>query len=381
MEIDKETQLFELIVPRKIEWDAAHKAPCIQVRATVWVPSGSVINALTINTQQFDVNIDKGLVLGALDGVNIRSAAGDITAPAIDANSNDKDVVPYTLSSREIRVHTASGTVTGWYPLYDLLEIDTASGDITVNVGPKPVNPQFVRPATFRVRSASGTIKVDEPIASAQKAARPDRAFPPRDYTVDITTASGDITADVAASSSAFFRSQSGDLKLSIWPVLDSGLLMAASTPEPHIETDTKSGDTDVNILEPMWTSLATVGSTIPPLEPYDPKSGRPPYLVLTEDSDAAEVSVSKPALSVLKSKHKSISGKVKLSYPASWEGILFAESVSGSQDYQGKDLKLTHEGGSFMKIIRGRKGNGYSSLEVNTVSGDQVAVIGERDN
>jgi hypothetical protein len=328
---------------------------------------------------QLDINVDKGFVLGALEGVNIRSASGDISAPTIDASNTDKEVVPYTLSSREIRIHTASGDVKGWYPLYDLLEIETASGDITTNVGPKPANPQDVQSATFRVRSASGTIKIDEPIASAQKAPRPDREFPPRDYKVDIITASGDITANVAASSSATFRSQSGDLKLHIWPVLDSGLLMAASTANPYLETDTKSGDTEVNLLEPLWTSPATIGSTIPPLEPYDPKSGRDPYFVLAEDS-SAEVSVSAPALSLLQSKHKSISGKVKIFYPKSWEGILYAQSVSGSQDYQGKGLNIKHEGGTFMKIIRGNKGKGYSSLEVNTVSGDQVAVIGERE-
>ena len=61
-------------------------------------------------------------------------------------------------------------------------------------------------------------------------------------------------------------------------------------------------------------------------------------------------------------------------------EGILFAQSASGSQDFHGKGLQITREGGTFMKIIRGRKGKGYSSLEVNSVSGDQVALIGERE-
>ncbi|CAG7565142.1 unnamed protein product [Fusarium equiseti] len=380
LKIHKESQLVELIVPRKIDWSVTDKAPCIQIRATIWAPRAAIINALTINTVQLDVNIAKGFVLGALDGVNIRTVSGDINAPAIDANNTKKDLVPYTLSSREIRVHTTSGQVTGWYPLYDLLDVGTVSGDITTNVGPKPANPQYVRPATFRVRSASGTIKVDEPIDRAQKASRPDREFPPRDYTVDIITASGDITADVAASSSASFKSQSGDLNLRVWPVLDSSLLIAAAG-KPYLETDTKSGTTQVNVLEPLWTSLATIGGAIPPFEPYDPKTGHEPYIVLREDSDVAEVKVSKPAFSVLQSKHKSVSGSIKLSYPASWEGVLFAQSVSGSQDFQGKGLQITHEGGTFMKIIRGRKGKGYSSLEVNSVSGDQVALIGERDH
>jgi hypothetical protein len=109
MYVDNATQLVELVVPRKIDWNATESTPCIQVRATLWVPRGSVINTLTINTSQFNVIIDQGLVLGALDGVNIRSASGDINAPTIDVTSTDKAADPYTLSSREIHIHTFVG--------------------------------------------------------------------------------------------------------------------------------------------------------------------------------------------------------------------------------------------------------------------------------
>ncbi|UZP39921.1 hypothetical protein NXS19_007737 [Fusarium pseudograminearum] len=380
VDIDKTMQFIEVIVPRRMAHNTSESTPCIQVRVTIWVPDGSVINTLTLNTAQFDVIIDPGVTLGALGGVNIRTASGDVTTLGLDGTTTDKDAALYNLSSREIHIHTASGDVKGWYPLYDLLDIGTASGDVTTSIGPKPVNPQDVKSATFKVRSASGTITIDEPIAGAQKAPRPDREFPPRDYIVDIITASGDIKANVAASSSASFKSQSGDLELQIWPVLDSSLMTGVtSLASPNLVTDTKSGDTSVKLLEPLWTSPATIGSVIPPLEPYDPKSGRDPYFVLTEESET-EAGVSKPVFGLLQSKHKSISGNVKLSYPASWEGILYAQSMSGSQHYQGKDLKITREGGTFMNIIRGRKGTkGYSSLEVETVSGDQDAVIGDK--
>ncbi|KAM0361572.1 hypothetical protein ACHAPZ_003126 [Fusarium culmorum] len=380
VDIDETMQFIEVVVPRKMAHSTSKSTPCIQVRVSIWVPQGSVINNLTLNTAQFDVIIDPGVTLGALGGVNIRTASGDVTTPGLDGTSTGKDAAPYNLSSREIRIHTASGDVKGWYPLYDLLDIGTASGDVTTSIGPKPVNPQDVKSATFKVRSASGTITIDEPIAGAQKAPRPDREFPPRDYIVDIITASGDIKANVAASSSASFKSQSGDLQLQIWPVLDSSLMTGVtSLASPNLVTDTKSGDTSVKLLEPLWTSPATIGSTIPPLEPYDPKSGRDPYFILTEESET-ESSVSKPVFGLLQSKHKSISGNVKLSYPASWEGILYAQSMTGSQHYQGRDLKITREGGTFMNIIRGRKGTkGYSSLEVETVSGDQEAQIGEK--
>ncbi|KAF4462472.1 hypothetical protein FALBO_10713 [Fusarium albosuccineum] len=381
VDYDKETQLLKMTTPARIDWELADKAPCIQIRATIWAPRESVVKALAIDTLHLNVDIKEGLILGAADGVVIRSTVGHVKSPALDAESKDKKKMPYTLSSREIRVHTTSGNIDGWYPLYDLLDIESVSGDISTGVGPKPVDPQEVKSATLRVRSGSGKISVDEPLDQAVKAARPDRAFPPRDYIVDLLTASGDITADVAASSFAKFGSQSGDLKIRVWPVLDSGLLTAADdSDKPVLETDTKSGDSEVTVLEPLWTSLATIGETIPPLTPKNPEDE--PYLIMPpriQDTRSDKVSVTDtPALSVLSSKHKSISGRVTLRYPSSWEGYLFAQTISGKQDFRGKDLQLTHEGGAFTKLLKGRKGNGYSQLDVRTVSGDEDALIGK---
>ncbi|KAF4961016.1 hypothetical protein FGADI_531 [Fusarium gaditjirri] len=375
---NKTTQVFELKVPRRVDWSSSNKAPCIQIRITVSAHRETILDHLNIETQQLDVELKEGVVLGVQNGINIRSASGDITSPGMKTIKG-KEFVPYTLSSREIRIHTASGDVKGWYPLYDLLDIETASGDIITNIGPKPANPRNVRPAEFRVRSASGTVKIDEPLTSARKAARPDREFPPRDYTIDVITASGDITADVAASSLASFKSQSGDLKLQIWPVLDSSLLTINEKAKPTVITDTKSGDTHVTILEPLWTSLATIGETIPPAKPYDPTDSSDPYIVLPEGSELAEISLARPVLSVLHSKHKSVSGKIELYYPNSWEGIFLANSISGSQEFKGKDVTVDHGRGSIPPhLISGRKGKGFSQLDVSTVSGDQFALLGE---
>ncbi|KAM5382858.1 hypothetical protein ACJZ2D_002249 [Fusarium nematophilum] len=388
VEYDEDTQLFKMITPQRVSWDVSTQAPCIQIRATVWVPRDSIINALGINTLHLDVDVKEGFVLGVMQGVAIHSTSGDVRTPSLEAGSKDDVVVlPYTLSSREIRVHTTSGDVKGWYPLYDLLDIQTVSGDVAASIGPKPADPQGVRPAELRVRSSSGAITLDEPIDRAAQTVRPDRAFPPRDYIVDLVTASGDITASLAASSIASFKSQSGDLKLRLWPVLDSGLLAAAegkASNKPALETDTKSGITQVTILEPLWTSLATIGEAIPPLVPDDPEDEHEPYLVMPPRSHGSksggdEFSIADaPALSVLSSKHRSISGDIKLRYPSSWEGHVFAQTISGAQDFRGEGLQVTHEGGPFARLIKGRKGKGYSQLDVNTVSGDEDVLIGK---
>lgn len=323
---DEKTQLFKMITPDTVDWDSS-EAPCIQIRATIWVPQKSIINALKINTIHLNVDVETGFDLQVLKSTVIRSAIGHINTPAV---APKKAAVPYTLSSREINIHTASGKVKGWYPLYDLLDIDTVSGDITVNVGPKPAEGK--KPASLRVHSASGQIEVHEPLS------QPKDSLPPRDYIVNVGTASGDITAEVATTSHARFESQSGDFKLRILPVLEWET-------SPALETDTKSGTSQVTILEPLWITAA---------------------------GDET------PALSTLKSKHSSISGTVKLRYPSSWEGHVSAQTVSGSQDIRGRGLEVTHEGGPFARRTRGRKGEGNSQMDVSSVSGDEDVLIGE---
>ncbi|KAM0425280.1 hypothetical protein ACHAPT_009598 [Fusarium lateritium] len=327
---DEESQLFKMTTPSRVDWDS-NGAPCIQIRATIWVPRNSIINALFIETLHLDVDAEKGFDLQVLAGTAIRSVVGNINAPA---QAPKDTAVPHTLSSREISIHTASGKVKGWYPLYDFLDIETVSGDISVNVGPKPA--EDVKQATLRVRSASGKIELHELL---NKPTGSDNSFPPRDYMVNVGTVSGDIIADVAASSDARFESQSGHLNLLVRPVLDSST-------NPVVETDTKSGESHITVLEPLWTSTVDDTTT--------------------------------PALSTLRSKHNSISGTIRLRYPSSWEGHVSAQTISGSQEVRGRGLEVTHEGGPFGRRTRGRKGDGNSQLDVSSVSGDQFVIVGE---
>ncbi|KAK7424222.1 hypothetical protein QQZ08_008710 [Neonectria magnoliae] len=382
IDYDKTTQIYKIITPRKVKWNSGSDGPCIQIRATVWVPRESILNSFKIDTLHLDVAIREGLILGVTNPTVIHTKIGDIKSPALkdDKTPNGKDaVVPYTLAAREIHISTTTGDVNGWYPLYDVLDIRTKSGDVSARVGPKPANPEGVRPAVLRVHSVSGEIAVQEPFDRAASAARPDKKFPPRDYIVDMATASGDISADVAVSSHAEFSSQSGDLKLRLWPVLDSGLLKRGGGPEtPVLKTDTKSGYTNVALLEPLWTSLATIGESIPPKTGND--DGEPYIILPPEMRSTNDVFVvnDTPALSCLASKHSSISGNIKLEYPSSWEGKLLAATISGSQAVRGDGLEVDREsGGPWSKRTRGRKGTGHSQLDIDSMSGDEDVLIG----
>ncbi|KAH7149800.1 hypothetical protein B0J13DRAFT_275018 [Dactylonectria estremocensis] len=396
-EFDKDEQTFKIITPRKVPWTES-EGPCIQIRVTVWAPRKAIINSLNIDTVHLDVAIREGLILGVLEPAIIRTVVGDVRTPAPknDKTRDEEDVVPYTLASRVIHISTTSGDVEGWYPLYDVLDIRSASGDISTEVGTKPVDPQAVRPAVLRVHSISGQISIQEALDSAVSAARPDREFPPRDYVVDISTASGDVSAEIAFSSRAIFESQSGDLKLRLWPVLDSGLLKRGASQKPVLKTTTTSGETKVKLLEPLWTSLAGVGNVVP----GDIPGGKEPYIIpapnhgkegpgedfiVADDpkhsnrgSDDEFGIADTPSFSVLTSGHASISGGVKLEYPSSWEGRLTATTISGKQNVRGEGLHVdNNSSGPWSRRLRGTKGNGNSQLTIDTVSGDEDVLIG----
>ncbi|CAM1509337.1 Fc.00g030760.m01.CDS01 [Cosmosporella sp. VM-42] len=378
LEFDSDTGLFKMITPRKLNW-ASNQAPCIQIRATIWVPRQAVLKDLKIETYTLDVDVKEGVVMGVLEGTYIHSYVGALTTP--NPAKGEDDVVPYTLDSRHIRISTVSGDIKGWFPLYDLLALSSSSGDIDASVKTKPVNPQDPEPANLVVRTVSGKVTVREPIDRATQAKKPDTKFPPRDYIVKINTASGDIRAEVAVTELGEFTSQSGDLALKLLPVLDSGLLKTGGK-KPVLVTDTKSGDTHVTLIEPIWTSLATIGEGIPPQappKPHIPGTPDPVVIILDPEVPPPDVfaTVSPPALSFLKSKHTSISGKVYLLYPSSWEGILFAQTISGSQNIRGEGLEVSGSGSPYLRHVKGKKGKGFSDMKIETVSGDQDVLIG----
>lgn len=388
-EFNKETQVLRVETPKRVDWSLSAQAPCIQLRITVWAPQETLLTLLYLHLTHLDVEILDELDLSVLDKTLISTVAGNVKT---SKPQDDSSEAQYKLHSREIYVHTVSGNVEGSFPLYDVLSIQTASGDITTKVTTKPVSPDDPRPATLHVESVSGHIDVREPLDRALAADKPDKEFPPRDYIAKMASSSGDITAVVATSSLADFRSQSGDLTLKLWPVLDSGLLKATAGRKPVLITDTKSGDTKLELLQPVWTSLRTVAWPGLPESPATPGKHRDhehrdpemddPWIIIHPDSEETPhvdtTTIAAPALSILKSKHTSVSGDVELRYPHTWEGTLEAETISGSQTVRGEGLQVTKVGKPYLRRIVARKGNGDSELNVQTVSGDEHILVGE---
>ncbi|KAH6877270.1 hypothetical protein B0T10DRAFT_413523 [Thelonectria olida] len=336
-----DAQEIRVVTPRGVPYGTTSEGPCIQIKITAWAPQDATLRSLSIRTVHLDVLIEEGLGIALLHPLAINTVVGNVKTPLLRAEGKGKsaaDIAPYKLDTREIRVGTVSGDVKGWFPLLDVLDIRTASGDVAIDASPKPADKERPRPAALRVNSQSGSLTVDEHLQDHDD-------LPARDYTVELSTKSGHITAKVAASSFAQVHSQSGDFDLEFLPVIGSTTLKDFQS--SLIKTESTSGDSRVTILEPLWTGRSS--------------SGDKP-----------------PVFGALTSKHTSISGDVSLKYPGSWEGSLSTSTISGSQDVRGDGLEIDkREDNPWSKKTEAHKGEGKSRMDVKTVSGDVDILIG----
>jgi hypothetical protein len=354
---DPELQVFKVMIPGKVDWHQRKLGPCIQIRITVWVPPGAMLDLFDSQITHLDINILEDVELSVDNMVFLTSVVGDISAPKMGA-----DALPYHLASRELYLQTVSGEISGWFPMHDLLYVSTASGDVSADVAPKAVYDRKVEPAVLNVMTVSGDVAIREHLNAVGSKTVASR-LPARDYVVKMESASGDIVADLAVSSSAKFTSNSGDVKVKLLPLLDSETRgFAGASSEPSVTTETKSGDIKVNLLEPRWTELRGA---------FDEEDG-----AMQTPGDGGDNPA--PPLSSLTSCHASISGDIILRYPSSWTGRLQAQTLSGSQRFRGKGLSTYKQSGKFPRILRGNKGDGKSFLQVDTISGEQDFLVGE---
>lgn len=389
VEFHKRDQKFEVIVPRYIDWTEPSWQPCIQLRITVSVPRDAQLESFYLDAVHLNVNIKDGLVLSSATNAQIKTVAGGVTTGHLSGG-----VAPYTLASRSIVIETVSGDVSGWFPLYDLLRIHTVSGEIKADLTPKPSSDKKPEQAVLDINSVSGDMKLTEPVSNSYSDKIEDR-FPPRDYVVGVSSASGNILADLAFTTTAKFETVSGHQKLKLLPVYGSG------ASQPYLATDTKSGHTYLTVLEPLWKkSAASIGHYDPMAPPVDgdekPKvDNGEPWIIIHPDEqpsrlpsppymeirpDAATGGGDEGAdhgLTNLKSHHASISGDFRLNYGASWEGKFAMTTFSGSQVIRGKELNYTRSGG-IIKRIEGTKGSGKSDITVDSMSGREELIFGE---
>ncbi|KAG5922175.1 hypothetical protein E4U61_005657 [Claviceps capensis] len=348
IKIDK--QSIAIITPFAADWwDKEGLGPCVTIHISIYAPFAGELSALFLNVANLDVLFTEDLSLFPANRTTIITASGNVYAPL--TRSNPSDTAPYDLRSREICIHTLSGNVDGWFPLHHLLKIGTASGNVFIEVGLGSNVPDSATHAKLSVRTTSGKLVISTPQIFHMTERRISRSRPPaRAYVVKLVTLSGNIEAKVVMASRTTIRSTTGDIRVDVMPMPFS----PSRDGNSHLETNTRSGRTEVFVLDPRLvnhTSLMTTGF------------------------EATNTSF---GLATLQSNHQSHSGNMKLHYAKSWTGDFSGETISGKILVGGRDIKFNSPCPREAKMSGGSTGKGAASIRMGSNSGDLALYIGE---
>lgn len=388
-------QLLYILTPRTVPWpnnsnsnnaatspssSSSSTPPCLQIRATIWLPRGSNLDSLAIRTVHLGVDLLDNLSLRLADVMSLSSVAGNIVA-GTDGTADPKRLVrgaapsTFSLDSRHIEVKTVSGSIVGAFPLYDYLGLQTVSGSVRAGVRPKEALRGQVRPAVLWVHTTSGTIEVHEPVEDAAAAAADlvvrGNTIPPRQYDVDLYTMSGTVRGSLAFGSSCKVHTTSGNIDLNLLPVLDRSQASSFSGGGARsvLDTSTTSGTTVINVMDALWGDVQT-GS----------------YAIAAAAAEAQaqtqEAASSSRAIRALDSRHSTTSAPIRVTYPSSWEGTIEADSLSGRLDVSGRGVEIIRreeEFPGFKKHILARKGQegDGGALSCHTTSGSISVLVG----
>lgn len=293
--------------------------PYVYIDATIFVAPGTVLQNFGIDTQSLAIIFHPGLDFTVKDSTTLFTISKPISMPAGSSK------LLTTTRTRQIIVHSSFGSVTGAYPLYDLLSITTLSGSIDISYFPKNSSRLNPKPASLVLSTSSASIQVSSPVIPAGQ------VIPKRDYKNALSTSSGSITANLLHSSRTSLHAASGRIFATIHP---HGNLSSPS----HLSTDNKSGSTTVTVHNSLSHPSAPIRA--------------------------------------LSASHHYISGSLKLFYPSQWQGRIFGDTVSGSLNifWDGVTVVKDHPKWSGGRKIEAERGEGGGSrLEFGGVSGSAV--------
>ncbi|KAI0595781.1 hypothetical protein F4775DRAFT_342248 [Biscogniauxia sp. FL1348] len=358
---DDAEQRMKVSIPKKYSSSVGRQTPCVEMRATIWVPENANLRVLSINVTHFGIGLLDDLSLNVKDHTALISTTGSIGAgvgtPASNAGQgigssvSEYTYVPakdsYVFNSTAVEARTVSGQISGNWPLYEILGLHTTAGSIKVDVTPKERLQPGPGVAVLSLSTTSGDISVVEPIHSAP--------VPLLDYLVDIKSTSGSIHGAVAFGPAIKLQSVANDIVFDLLPVMHRSRL-TPQTPA-QLETVSRSGVTVARILDPIWYG----GS-----------------------SDTASTT---RLFDCLEAKHQETSGDMKLQYPKTWKGNAEVKSTSGRVSIAGNEVFLVSQAnkmlGADTRVCKGPKGYGEKDepgskiLAVGT-SGDMYLTIGE---
>ena len=280
--------------------DGATPRPCIHVSAVITIAVGAKLENLNIHSQTLSVTFQPGL-----DYAESR---------VVETKTHFDSVSTY---SRETVINVESASVTGSYPLYDLLSIHTNSGSINVETVPKNASRQIIKPAVLRLSSNSGSVRARTSTISV----------PDRDYQTSISTSSGSIEAGILHGLRTSLRSINGRVSAELYPY-------GHNDSRTDVESHCTSGSTDIT----LHSSLSHPTAPLKKLYGY----------------------------------YRGVSGSLSFYYPAQWQGTVKGNTLSGGVhlDWQGLRVVKDEKDGWVKRRIEAVRGDGEGVLEFHSASG-----------
>ncbi|KAK0249196.1 hypothetical protein B0A54_09392 [Friedmanniomyces endolithicus] len=302
---------------------------CMDVVIGLYMKAHVSLDTLNITTKNLDIQTGQSSS-GDSDDFAVHKTWA-IDHAAFQSHHGSISMTPW--SSRETKVHTDSGHVSGRYGLEDLLEIRTHSGQIEIDIAPQPADKAHPAPAVFDAQSHSGGIRVG--LISSP-------AIVERDYQTSVQTYSSSIQGTYIFSSSASFITKSGSIEIDLLPYLNDDALRRAPSVSSSLRTESGSGHTELSLLPPVKHTTAVIKH--------------------------------------LRSSHTSASGALELMYPQAWEGAIEGATRSGGITLEGKDVKVYYDGetGTGGRRVVARKGYADSRLEFQSQSGSVKVRVGD---
>jgi len=287
-------------LPNGMVLDRGMKMPCIQVSAIITISPGARLEDFGIDSETLSVIFRPGL-----DYAESR---------VVETKTQFDSVSTY---SRETIINVISASVTGSFPLYDLLSIHTNSGSIHADIVPHNASRENVKPAVLRLSSNSGSVRSRTSTTSV----------PDRDYQTSISTSSGSIEAGILHGLRTSLRSINGRVTADLYPC-------GHNDSRTDIEAHSTSGGMDVT----LHSSISHPTAPLKKLYGY----------------------------------YRGVSGSLTIFYPAQWQGTVVGTTLSGGIDIDWQGLKIVKDGkeGYVKRAIEAVRGEGEGRLEFHETSG-----------
>ncbi|KAG5978573.1 hypothetical protein E4U56_000008 [Claviceps arundinis] len=353
-------QVITIKTPFALDWwNQEGRAPHVTINITVFAPFRGCIDDLILKVISLDVLLDASLNIYSVDTTVITTASGNVHVP-LPRREIDQQSPPSILKSRRIFIDTISGNIMGWLPLHHMLRLQSASGNISVELDLESTYWNSAVHANLSVETISGNIDIRTRYTFyAQIGSRIAKKEPPaRDYVVELTSVSGSIEAQVVMASRGIFRSEAGDLRLELLPFL----LGSRDDGVSHLETSTTRGRTTVFMLEPLYGNAPVADDAASIMACFE--------LANTIRSPSSN-------LAGLRSSHRSTSGSIMVSYPQSWIGKFSAETW-GKLSITGPSVTITRSNTGGPTAVEGLNGEGTSFIRMHNNSGDLALHVGE---